>query len=107
MAPSRAGDVDYDATGHEYARQRRTDPRIASLVHAALGDARTIINVGAGAGSYEPDDRTVLAVEPSAVMRAQRMPPRVPAINGVAEALPFDDQSFDAGMAMLTVHQWT
>jgi len=107
MAPSWAGDVDYDTTGHQYARRRRTDPRIAALVHAALGDARTVINVGAGAGSYEPEDRTVFAVEPSAVMRGQRVPPRVPAIIGVAEALPFDDQSFDAGMAMLTVHQWT
>jgi SAM-dependent methyltransferase len=98
-----AGDVDYEATGQRYARHRRTDPRIAALVWAALGDARTVINVGAGAGSYEPEDRYVVAVEPSAAMRAQR---RTPAVDAVAEALPFDDDSFDAAMAMVTIHQW-
>lgn len=76
------------------------------MIHAALGDARTVLNVGAGAGSYEPTDRHVLAVEPSAAMRAQRPAHVAPAINAVAEALPFDDQSIDAGMATLTVHQW-
>ena len=101
-----AGDVDYAAHGHGYGRQRRTDPRLAAWVHAALGDARTILNVGAGAGSYEPTDRHVLAVEPSAAMRAQRPPHLTPAVDAVAEKLPLDDQSFDAAMALVTVHQW-
>lgn len=101
------GDVDYDRLGAGYAHRRRTDPRIAACVHAALGGARTVLNVGAGAGSYEPGDRYVAAVEPSAVMRAQRPGHLSPAINASAEALPFDDRSFDASMAMLTVHQWS
>jgi SAM-dependent methyltransferase len=101
-----AGDVDYDVHGQGYRRQRRTDPRIAAYVHAALGTARTVLNVGAGAGSYEPEDRYVLAVEPSATMRAQRPAHLAPAIHGVAEHLPLDDQSVDAAMAMLTIHQW-
>ncbi len=101
-----AGDVDYAAHGQGYGRQRRTDPRLAAWVHAALGDARTILNVGAGAGSYEPTDRHVLAIEPSAAMRAQRPAHLTPAIDGVAESLPLDDQSFDAAMALVTVHQW-
>ena len=85
---------------------RRTDPRIAARVHRALGDARTVLNVGAGAGSYEPEDRYVLAVEPSPAMRAQRPKNLVHAIHGVAEQLPLDDQSVDAAMALITVHQW-
>src|SRR5580658_6063429 len=97
---------DYDQHGQHYTAVRRTDPRIARQVHEALGAARTVLNVGAGAGSYEPTDRYVLAVEPSAVMRAQRPPQLVPAIHGVAESLPLDDQSVDAAMAMVTVHQW-
>jgi SAM-dependent methyltransferase len=101
-----AGDVDYGVHGEGYVRQRRTDPRIAALVHAALGDARTVLNVGAGAGSYEPEDRYVLAIEPSAAMRAQRPTSAAPAVNAVAEELPLDDQSVDASMAMVTVHQW-
>jgi SAM-dependent methyltransferase len=100
------GDFDYDANGQFYARQRRTDPRIAALVHAALGSALTVLNVGAGAGSYEPADRHVIAIEPSAAMRAQRPTHLVPAIHGVAENLPLDDRSVDAAMATLTVHQW-
>jgi SAM-dependent methyltransferase len=102
-----AGDFDYDTLGAVYSQQRRADPRIEALVHAALADARTVLNVGAGAGSYEPADRYVLAVEPSAAMRAQRPPHLAPAINAVAEALPLDDRSVDAAMAMLTVHQWS
>ena len=102
-----AGDFDYEADGHDYAQRRQTDPRIAALVHRALGDARTVINVGAGAGSYEPDDRYVTAVEPSAMMRSQRPPSAPPAIDAVAESLPFDDGAFDAAMAMITVHQWS
>ena len=101
-----AGDVDYELAGAGYAARRRTDPRIAALVHDALGAARTVLNVGAGAGSYEPDDRYVVALEPSAAMRAQRPAHAVPAVDGVAGHLPFDDRSFDASMATVTVHQW-
>lgn len=105
MSPG--GDFDYDAHGAGYGAIRRTDPRIAAYVHAALGEAHTIVNVGAGAGSYEPLDRHVLPIEPSAVMRAQRPAHLAPAIHGFAEALPLDDQSVDAAMAMVTVHQWS
>jgi SAM-dependent methyltransferase len=100
------GDFDYDLHGQGYAQRRRTDPRIAALVHQALGSARTVLNVGAGAGSYEPTDRHVIAIEPSAAMRAPRPAHLVPAIHGVAETLPLDDRSVDAAMAMVTVHQW-
>lgn len=101
-----AGDFDYDAHGSGYSAQRRTDPRIAKYVHAALGAAQTVLNVGAGAGSYEPTDRQVTAVEPSASMRAQRPAHLTEAIDGVAEELPFEDDSFDAVMATITIHQW-
>jgi len=104
--PTTAGDVDYAAHGQGYGRQRRTDPRIEAWVHAALGDARSVLNVGAGAGSYEPLDRHVLAIEPAAAMRAQRPAHLTPAVDAVAEKLPLDDQSFDAAMALVTVHQW-
>jgi SAM-dependent methyltransferase len=102
-----AGDFDYEAGGTGYAVHRRPDPRIEARVHAALGDAKTVINVGAGAGSYEPLDRVVTAVEPSAAMRAQRPPHLSEAIDAVAEDLPFPDDSFDAAMAMVTIHQWS
>jgi hypothetical protein len=101
-----AGDFDYEAVGVTYADARRPDPRIEALVHAALGDTASVLNVGAGAGSYEPRDRYVAAVEPSASMRAQRPASLPPAIDTVAERLPFDEDSFDAAMAMITVHQW-
>ncbi|MFI6445937.1 class I SAM-dependent methyltransferase [Kitasatospora sp. NPDC050543] len=101
-----AGDADYGQIGLGYARIRRTDPRIAARVHAALGNARTVLNVGAGTGSYEPLDRHVLPVEPSAEMRRQRPAHLAPAIHAVAEALPFDDDAVDAAMAMVTLHQW-
>ena len=101
-----AGDADYGEIGTGYARVRQPDPRIAAQFHAALGDARTVLNVGAGAGSYEPTDREVTAVEPSASMRAQRPDWLSPAIDATAETLPFDDDSFDAAMASVTVHQW-
>lgn len=98
---------DYDKHGTNYAGYRRTDPRIERQVLEALGQANTIINVGSGTGSYEPKDRYVVAVEPSAVMRGQRLARgAVPAVNAWAEALPFDGGSFDAGMAMVTVHHW-
>jgi hypothetical protein len=106
MSPA-AGDFDYDAHGRGYAVQRRTDPRIAAYVHAALGDAHTVVNVGAGAGSYEPEDREVTAVEPSASMRSQRPADLATAIDATAEELPFADDSFDAAMATITVHQWS
>ena len=105
--PAPAGDVDYEAHGAGYAAIRRPDPRIAAQVHAALGAARTVVNVGAGAGSYEPEDRAVVAVEPSATMRAQRPRHRLPAVDATAERLPFDDGAFDAAMAMITIHQWS
>jgi SAM-dependent methyltransferase len=98
--------VDYELHGRTYARHRRPDPRIAARIHAALGDARTVLNVGAGAGSYEPEDRWLLAVEPSATMRAQRPSGAAPAIDARAEALPFDDDTFDAAMACVTIHHW-
>ncbi len=98
--------VDYERHGRTYARHRRPDPRIAARIHAALGDARTVLNVGAGSGSYEPDDRWVLAVEPSATMRAQRPAAAAPVIAARAESLPLDDCSVDAAMACVTIHHW-
>jgi SAM-dependent methyltransferase len=97
----------YDRIGRTYTATRGTDPRIAAHIWDALGDARTVVNVGAGAGSYEPPDRDVTAVEPSAVMIAQRPPGAAPAVQASAEALPFADASFDAAMAVLTIHHWS
>jgi SAM-dependent methyltransferase len=96
----------YDTIGATYTVTRRTEPRIAAQVWAALGDARTVLNVGAGTGSYEPPGRDVTAVEPSAVMRAQRPAGAAPCVAAAAEDLPFEDQSFDAAMAFATVHHW-
>jgi SAM-dependent methyltransferase len=101
-----AGDADYGRIGQSYAVYRQPEPAIAEMILAALGDARTVLNLGAGAGSYEPMDRAVTAVEPSASMRAQRPAHLPPAVDGVAEALPFADAAFDAAMATFTVHQW-
>lgn len=102
-----AGDANYGVIGTGYTRYRQPDPHIAEFIRQALGDAATVLNVGAGAGSYEPVDREVTAVEPSSSMRAQR-PAHLPvAIDGTAESLPFPDQAFDAAMATFTVHQWS
>ena len=96
----------YDRIGRSYGATRREDPRIAAQLHRALGDARTVVNVGAGTGAYEPRDREVVAVEPSATMRAARPAGAAPCVDAVAEALPFEDRAFDAAMAVLTVHHW-
>jgi SAM-dependent methyltransferase len=99
--------VSYDRIGRTYAQTRATDPRIAAAIWEGLGDARTVVNVGAGTGNYEPPDREVTAVEPSAVMIAQRAEDAAPVVQASAEALPFDDDSFDAAMAVLTIHHWS
>jgi SAM-dependent methyltransferase len=96
----------YDTIGATYTTTRRPDPRIAAQIHAALGDAETVINIGAGTGSYEPP-QTVLAVEPSAVIIAQRPVGAAPAIQAAAESIPLGDDAADAVMALLTVHHWT
>lgn len=103
MAPSPV----YDRIGIGYAAMRRPDPRIARAIAAALGNARSVVNVGAGSGSYEPDDRRVVAVEPSLEMIRQRRRDAAPVVRGVAEHLPFADGAFDAALAVLTVHHWT
>jgi SAM-dependent methyltransferase len=97
----------YDRIGWTYTGTRRPDPRIAEVIWDALGDARTVLNVGAGAGAYEPPDREVMALEPSPVMIAQRPPGAAPVVQAVAEELPFEDGSFDAVMAVLSDHHWT
>jgi SAM-dependent methyltransferase len=99
--------VIYDRFASFYASTRRPDPRIAARIDAALGDAATVVNVGAGAGSYEPAGREVTAVEPSAGMIAQRPAGAAPAVQAGAEALPFADDAFDTAMAVLTVHHWS
>ena len=96
----------YDLLGTSYTATRREDPELAGQIHTVLGDGRTLLNVGAGAGAYEPRDRTVLAVEPSPVMIAQRPADAAPAVLATAERLPFVDGSFDAAMALHTVHHW-
>lgn len=98
--------VDYDVHGLTYDRHRRADPRIAARIESALDDARTVLNVGAGSGSYEPTDRWVLAVEPSATMRSLRPSHLAPAVDARAEDLPLDDDSVDAAMACVTIHHW-
>jgi ubiquinone/menaquinone biosynthesis C-methylase UbiE len=95
----------YDTIGVDYTRHRRPDPRVAAQIHAALGDAARIVDVGAGAGSYEPSDRVVVAIDPSEVMLGQHRGAR--RVQGVAEHLPFPDGAFDAALAVFTVHHWT
>lgn len=97
----------YDAIGRGYRALRQPDPRVARALHQALGDADTVVNVGAGAGSYEPADRRVVAVEPSRTMVAQRPPGAAPAVRATADALPFADAAFDAALAILTLHHWS
>lgn len=96
----------YDTIGLNYANLRKPDPRIGALINDALGPAKTVLNVGAGAGSYEPDDKQVTAVEPSIEMIRQRPATSATVVQGFAEDLPFDDNSFDASMAVLTIHHW-
>ncbi|MEV7417406.1 class I SAM-dependent methyltransferase [Streptomyces sp. NPDC089919] len=102
-----AGDVDYGHIGSGYSSYRRPDERIARVIAQALGGARTVLNVGAGAGSYESAARAVTAVEPSEAMRSQRPAQLVRAIDAVAEDLPFTDGEFDAAMTLFSVHQWS
>ncbi|MGI8663998.1 MAG: class I SAM-dependent methyltransferase [Acidimicrobiales bacterium] len=96
----------YDVIGAGYARVRRSDPRIGRRLHRGLGHASTVLNVGAGTGSYEPTDRMVIALEPSAAMIRQRPPTAAPALQGTADALPFADGTFAGAMAVLTIHHW-
>jgi SAM-dependent methyltransferase len=96
----------YDAIGQNYAHFRREDPNIRAQIRAALGDARTLVNVGAGAGSYEPHDLHVIAIEPSDVMAAQRPRTAAPAIRAFAHALPLRDASVDAALSVLSLHHW-
>jgi SAM-dependent methyltransferase len=106
MVSTSSGGPAYDRIGRGYGEHRRTDPRIAAQIEAALGDSQSVLNVGAGTGSYEPADRAVTAVEPSAAMIGQRPPGAAPVVQAGAESLPFDDGSFDAAMALLTDHHW-
>jgi len=107
FAISGAGPELYDRIGRTYTGTRRPDPRIATAIWDALGDAATVLNVGAGAGAYEPPDREVVALEPSEVMITQRPPGAAPVVRGRAEELPFEDDAFDAVMAVLSDHHWT
>jgi Methyltransferase domain len=106
MRAEPAGDFDYDKAKIDYASIRQSEPTFAAAIEAALGSAESLINVGAGTGSYEPLDRQVTAVEPSAAQRSQRPAHLTPAIDAVAEDLPFPDDAFDAALATVTVHQW-
>jgi SAM-dependent methyltransferase len=96
----------YDSIGYGYARTRREDPGFRARIHAALGEARTVVNVGAGTGAYEPRDRHVIAIEPSDVMAAQRPRDLAPAIRASAGSLPLRDGSVDATMSVLSLHHW-
>jgi SAM-dependent methyltransferase len=98
--------LSYDTIGRTYTRTRQTDPRVAAQIAVALGDATSVLNVGAGAGSYEPPDRRVVALEPSATMIAQRPVGAGPAVRGAAEQLPFRSDAFEAAMGTLTLHHW-
>lgn len=97
----------YDVIGDGYSTVRRADPRLAAAIWKGLGDARSVLNLGAGTGSYEPLDRNVLAVEPSSLMLAQRGSDAAPALQASAESLPLADRTVDAAMAILTLHHWS
>ena len=97
----------YDEIGHSYVATRQPDPRLAQAIRMALGEARTVLNVGAGTGSYEPTDLQVVAVEPSRAMIRQRPAGTAPVVQAVAEHLPWADAAFDATLAILTVHHWS
>jgi SAM-dependent methyltransferase len=97
---------EYDASRATYALSRQQDPQIAAMIERALGDARSVVNVGAGAGSYESSGREIVAIEPSETMRAQRPEGAAPAMAAYAEDLPLEDDSVDAGLAAMTVHHW-
>lgn len=97
----------YDRIGKSYSANRRSDPRIAKLINEALGDAGTVLNVGAGTGSYEPKQAEVIAAEPSLEMIRQRPAHAAPVVRAFAEELPFADKSFQASMALLTLHHWS
>jgi SAM-dependent methyltransferase len=107
MGATESQGAGYDAIGAVYARHRRPDPRVADQIGLALGDVATVVNVGAGTGSYEPPDRSVVAVEPSSVMIGQRRSGAAPVVRGMAEHLPFPDHTFDAATAFLTIHHWS
>ena len=96
----------YDSIGRTYAATRRPDPRIEARIWAAVGDAQRVVSVGGGTGSYEPPT-TVVAIEPSATMIAQRPPGAAPAIQASAEAIPLPDDDFDVALAILTIHHWS
>src|SRR5262245_33457817 len=96
----------YDSIGHGYRQRRRQDPRIGARILEALDGSASVVNVGAGAGSYEPRDRKLVAVEPSMVMIRQRDAAAAPVVRATAESLPFRDEAFDASLAVLTLHHW-
>ena len=96
----------YDTIGLNYSNLRKPDPRIAALLESKLGDAQTIVNIGAGTGSYEPKNKHVIAVEPSSIMIAQRPTNSAPVTQCSAEDLPFSDNQFDLSLAILTIHHW-
>src|SRR5215510_2788220 len=96
----------YDTIGRGYGRVRREEPRIAARILAALDGLASVVNVGAGSGSYEPRDRKLVAVEPSRVMIRQRVAGAAPVVRASASSLPFRDGAFDAALAVLTIHHW-
>src|SRR6476469_2687361 len=102
MSRSTSAPARYDRIGAGYALRRQEDPRFRALIHAALGEARSVVNVGAGAGSYEPRDRHVVAIEPSDVMAAQRPRALAPAIRATSDSLPLRDGSVDAALTVLS-----
>lgn len=96
----------YNKIGMDYAQKRQSDPRLAALIHAQIPGLNSVLNVGAGAGSYEPENKNLIALEPSWRMIGQRPEGAAPCVCAVAEHLPFPDNSFEAGLALLTVHHW-